>query len=589
MKKKTFCFMGLIMITLLVAGAFFLGRNMPMSKRQTKNTEDGVNLTGQVGTSTGTSSSMDLFVRVDGEKLVDEAGNVVRIKSIGFGNNVWENPGTPTRTHHDEESYREISDLGFNAVRFYLNYKIFEDDAEPYVYKEEGFEWLDENIEWARANGIRLVLNMHLPQGGFISSKSVSFWENEENISRYMALWREIAKRYADEPAVLGYGLMNEPFIPGNVSADVALIRYYNLIENVAREIREVDAKHILFVERPYGMVDKNKNVNYAWGDTGSFRCISDKNVVYEFHFYEYTNFTSQGISWSSFERDWYYGDDSIALLSGKREYFAVCKEDSLHSYDDGRGGWQLLESPMYDMTAYPKADAAYFVLYFSNLTKDAEVYIDDIVVKEYDSNGEFIREVYRHSFDNVTECSGWDLGAGTGGKCLYTAGIGHDGNGCELITEVGGQFRMYKNENMYNYFPIKDGHKYQVSCWVRADDAEKMNVQPGLQLLNVENVYALNKEFLESKLLTYISLGKQYKVPIYIGEFGTTSHIMGNEFGGEEWVSDVFDILNQYEIHYSYHDYHEENYGLYRNPSTKIREQLNEHLLQVFKRKVKG
>ena len=43
--------------------------------------------------------------------------------------------------------------MGFNSVRFYLNYGLFEDDSKPYEYKESGFEWIDRNVEWAKENG----------------------------------------------------------------------------------------------------------------------------------------------------------------------------------------------------------------------------------------------------------------------------------------------------------------------------------------------------------------------------------------------------------------------------------------------------
>ncbi len=529
-----------------------------------------------------------LFIHAEGERLVDEEGNAFRIKGMCFGNNVWQNPDIPTVTHHDRESYKELSELGFNTVRFYLNYRLFEEDEAPYVYKEEAFGWLDQNIRWAHENNIRLVLNLHVPQGGFLSAKNVQFWKDEENISRYTALWHEIATRYADEPVILGYGLMNEPFLPESGSADTTLALYYGLMEELVSVIRKADENHMFFVERPYGTVDAAGNVNYAWGDVGSFQRISDENTVYEFHFYEYTNFTSQGISWSSFEKDWYYGDDSIALLSGKRDYCDVCKEKSIKEYDIWRGGWQLVESPMYDISEYKAADVAYFVLYFSQLNKNAAVSIDDIVVKEYDSTGQFVREVYTYSFDSVTECSGWDFGTGNGGRCVYVQSAGHESPGCEMILDARGDYRLYKNESIYNYFPIKEGNRYQVSCWIKVEGWAPVVIQPSMQLVEVEKVFALNKEFLRNKLNLYRELGQEHNVPIYIGEFGVTSHIMGNEFGGEKWVEDVFDILNEFSMNYSYHDYHEENYGFYTTPSTKERGEKNTYLLRVFKTKVK-
>lgn len=109
------------------------------------------------------------FIRTDGKLLVDENGKQYLIKGMAIGNNVWSNPTTAPAQDHDAASYQELADMGFDSVRFYLNYAMFESDSKPYTYREEGFRWLDTNIAWAKAAGIRLVLNMHYPQGGYQS------------------------------------------------------------------------------------------------------------------------------------------------------------------------------------------------------------------------------------------------------------------------------------------------------------------------------------------------------------------------------------------------------------------------------------
>src|SRR5574344_2189270 len=86
------------------------------------------------------------FIRTQGTSFVDEKGNIFYIKGINFFNNINQNPSLPPTTDHTEDSYREISALGFNTIRFYLNYGIFEDDANPYNYKQTAWDWIDQNI-----------------------------------------------------------------------------------------------------------------------------------------------------------------------------------------------------------------------------------------------------------------------------------------------------------------------------------------------------------------------------------------------------------------------------------------------------------
>ena len=96
------------------------------------------------------------FIRADGRLLKDETGKQYTIKGMAFGNEVWSNSSAPPAAHHNAESYQDLAEMGFDSVRFYLNYVLFESDAAPYVYREEGFQWLDQNIAWAKAAGIRL-------------------------------------------------------------------------------------------------------------------------------------------------------------------------------------------------------------------------------------------------------------------------------------------------------------------------------------------------------------------------------------------------------------------------------------------------
>ena len=95
---------------------------------------------------------------MSGADILDADGNTVQLKGIAMCNQIWD-AKEPTDTDHNEASFGEIEELGFNCVRFYLSYHFFEDDENPYTYKESGFEWLNQNIEWAKKHGIRLILN----------------------------------------------------------------------------------------------------------------------------------------------------------------------------------------------------------------------------------------------------------------------------------------------------------------------------------------------------------------------------------------------------------------------------------------------
>jgi hypothetical protein len=95
----------------------------------------------------------------------------------------------------------------------------------------------------------------------------------EENRRLTVRLWRELARRYRDDPTVLGYDLLNEPLpnewqhiYPGELIA---------LYEEITAAIREVDQNHIIMYEGPHWAID-----------VSIFTRVLDPNSVLQFHRY---------------------------------------------------------------------------------------------------------------------------------------------------------------------------------------------------------------------------------------------------------------------------------------------------------------
>ena len=232
------------------------------------------------------------FLHAAGTQWVDEAGGPVRLRGMAFGNEVYSKNPLPT-THHGEADYARLRDMGMNLVRFYLYYGTLEDDTAPFRYKQSGWDWLDRNVAWARAHGVYLVLNLHVPQGGFQSlGEGGALWSQPANQDRFVALWRAIAARYADEPVIAGYDLLNEPVVPRGKQ------QWQQLAQRTANAIREVDRRHSVIVERVNAVAGK-------WDNDAemNFVTIGDPNVVYTFHFYEPFAFTHTHAPWAGMAR----------------------------------------------------------------------------------------------------------------------------------------------------------------------------------------------------------------------------------------------------------------------------------------------
>ena len=273
------------------------------------------------------SRGVNGFIRAEGALLKDDSGSVL-LKGIAFGNGVWANPATPPKAHHTERSYEELSALGFNSVRFYLNYGLFEGDDAPYEYKQAGWDWLDWNIQAAKKHGIRLVLNMHYPQGGFQSNgNGMALWTDRQNQARLTALWAEIARRYKDEPVIAALDLLNEPVVAERASLGETFAQWQDLAQGIADAVRGVNANHMLMVERlnayknlETGVANWDINMN---GDFNFF-LIDDANVAYQFHVYDPFVFTHQNASWVESRRGVFavYPDEANGF---DKEYLEQC------------------------------------------------------------------------------------------------------------------------------------------------------------------------------------------------------------------------------------------------------------------------
>jgi PKD repeat protein len=250
-----------------------------------------------------TGSVASDFVRANGKNLVVGSSNTpVLMKGI----NIFM-PVDATNTAEDTwdiksvspEDFANISAIGFNSIRMEMNYKTFEDDANPGVFKEDGWRWLDRVIQLAKDAGLTVLLDMHAPQGGYQSDKAQgfsAFWgtsvtdPNTANQNRLIALWKAIADRYKHEPAVCGFDLINEPR-PHNSE------EWYSYAEQIIAAIRTVDTRHLIFLEVPFIS-------NYT------VRLVNDAKVVYDAHMYapwEYciqysAGYGKAGIGWGTYD-----------------------------------------------------------------------------------------------------------------------------------------------------------------------------------------------------------------------------------------------------------------------------------------------
>ena len=530
------------------------------------------------------------FYRVSGQQILDPDGSPAVLKGISFGNSNYGNPSDISMgpaADHDAGSYFELAAMGLDHVRFEINYGLFEDDNAPYQYKQSGFDWLDQNIQWAKDAGIHLILTMKHPQGGYQAATSQmdgpddggkSLWVGEgyeENQARLVALWTEIARRYAGEPAIIGYGLINEPVVPQKATAQETVAQLKDLYQRIADGIRTVDTNHILFVERLltwFNADDYNATDWNLMGDLDTLFLIDDSNTVYEFHFYEPLSFTHQGADWLP-----QYEDSDVAYPSDTVVRY-TCSDWSSKALFQGQevraeGEWTYFESEPITLTDrynFLQLQAAVPGL------NGGTVWFDDLQITRKDSDGT-VTVVESHDFaDGLGQFGGSYFQ--NGGSAQWDDRTGRGGAGGSL--RISGASGSWDNANSWNQVFLDPGCTYQVSGWVKGGSGQQV---PQVSCLYAEELWRLNEDYLRYMLEQYLQFGAENNVPMFAGEWGFHKNCYGK--GAEAYIRDLTALFQSYGLSSNYHSYHDSTFGLYLAEEWQERPARNETLYDLLTR----
>ena len=219
------------------------------------------------------------FVRVEGTEFVGPDGKILQLKGTNLGNwlvpegYMWRLPGTTQSPREIEalvesllgpdkaaafwRDYRDryvtradidfLARSGCNTLRVPLHYKFFLDE------KGEGFRLLDRVVEWSREAKIYLILDLHCAPGGQTGTNIDDsrgypwLFESASAQEQLLAVWRNLARHYRDEPVVLGYDLLNEP-LPGYPGYEKYKPALEPLLRRVTEAVRAIDSNHVVIL-----------------------------------------------------------------------------------------------------------------------------------------------------------------------------------------------------------------------------------------------------------------------------------------------------------------------------------------------------
>ena len=254
--------------------------------------------------------------------------------------------GVPVSCWYQEKHFRLLKEIGFNAVRINLSYRVFEDNKAPGQWKESGWKLIDQLVQWGREYGIYLILDMHVAPGGagIIACKGCGYrtWDEPFYQRRLVSLWKAIARRYANEPQIVAYDLLNEPAPTRNAG------QWKVLAQQVIDSIRSVDRHHLLVVEMVQWVFDRNNRSLLQDMDAKTLKefqfLVRDSQTIYDAHYYVPKGYTVQDERGTNGGR---YPDDSVRETSTDNKPMRRNKQFLRHEVDVVSQFWASKAMPV--------------------------------------------------------------------------------------------------------------------------------------------------------------------------------------------------------------------------------------------------
>lgn len=523
------------------------------------------------------------FIHAVGSKLYLN-GQPVTLKGVNFSNRYTEivQPSKLlTSNHHSKNDYHKVVSFGMNAVRFAFRGEWYEKDERSF------FLWIDKNIEWAHEAGIYLILDLHIPIGGFWldpTSEKVDFslWSDPELQQRNIRMWSAIAKRYRDETRIAAYDIFNEP-----VTTDKDGSQWKQLANKIVSEIRSADQNHLIIIGKLYGA-----EMSYTTEDLESQFLVNDTNVMYDFHFYEPIHYTHQYASWlpRPLSDGGYYPDDKILMPTGKQTYITSLTQEIHHTFKLSQD-WQRFklkrikienqEIKMGLPVFQVKGDSAGITLF------------DHFEVIEYTPNGES-ESIVKGPLSRLTIWDWWHWNQPQLGRSAEFKRVDNDGvndTHSIAISAASGSNGYSGWSSDHKWFQVKKDHSYTMTGYLKStvpNASAYFDIAFYGESIDSygKGFLARNVEYLEWEFMKFYQFGIDNNVPISVMEFGLTHECFGK--GGEKWVSDVIDIFLHHDVSFAYWDYHSDRMGVYSREAGKPPKNPNEELIRTFQKKLK-
>lgn len=244
----------------------------------------------------------------------------------------------------EEGFFDVIADAGFDHVRVPVRWHAYADTTPPYALSEDILQRVDWVVAQALARDLRVVINVHHYQALIDDPAGQR--------ERFLAIWRQIAERYASVDERLFFEVLNEP----NGALDGAL--WNRMLREAIDTIRE---------SNPTRWVVAGPG---SWNNYRALEALAlpedDRRLIVTFHYYDPFHFTHQGAEWT---------DGSEAWMGTRWEGTARQVREIQRAFDQVARWAAAHERPVYlgEFGAYSKADMASRARWTAAVVREAE------------------------------------------------------------------------------------------------------------------------------------------------------------------------------------------------------------------------
>ena len=181
------------------------------------------------------------------------------------------------------EYFRRIREARFDSVRIPIRWSAHAAPTPPYTIDPAFFARVDWAVACALSNQLAVVINVH--------HDTELMDDPEAHRDRFLALWKQIAEHYRQEPAPVLFELLNEP--QGALTPEL----WNELLLQALGVVRGIDPERTVIVDAArWAGLDALESLRLPEGD---------RNLIASVHCYIPFEFTHQGAEWMAGSDKW--------------------------------------------------------------------------------------------------------------------------------------------------------------------------------------------------------------------------------------------------------------------------------------------